>query len=650
MTNMLSSQGPFVKSWDFGIQEQHIKDKMRKPQSKRIIICCDGTWQSAVSGEKNVPSNVTRLCRAINPVGTDKAGQEWQQVVWYDSGVGTTSLSMGTAIEGATGQGLEGNVIEAYNFCVLNYNIGDQIMVFGFSRGAYTARTIAGVITDIGLCYQKDLNQFPELWTQYKAFKREKKNKGKRFFRSETWFKWMWGSADETQGAGDATKGSFVISEGNHGKPCRDHDWALLDNDWAQPGSRSVEVVGVYDTVGAIGMPEVVGFKVPQWALFWKEKPDWHNVGLSTHIKHAFQALAIDERRKAFEPTLFYVPFPPTSNNEVELTDEVHSNKEKFYKELKDARALKENNDPRTPTDAEVNAAANRVNTAALNWSNAIRHLMNYQDKMESPTELKQVWFPGYHINIGGGSSSTMENKGNMEEMSNIAYAWMLDQVKLHLSLDEDHIEEEYEIRKRNFEKNNKLCEKWNKMTEKEGWGAWAWRRSAETASAVIHPLTPSSEPPFKKNRRYDWGTAEMEDSFTNMYWPNGQHIRTPGRYAFKNGGRDKLLGETFESIHPVVQYRIDRCKNNKVLTEYVPRGPEYTREPVDGGYVWHLKYSFDDELITLPEWKLGGPECYERKAIVTPEAQSWVQAQGLGSRTESKSSNYQVKTIEVSI
>lgn len=232
------------------------EDAKLTPVRKRIIICCDGTWQSAVSGKKNVPSNVTRLCRSLNPVGTDKDGNQWQQVVWYDSGVGTTALALGDAIEGATGEGMETNVIEAYNFAVLNYNPGDKIMCFGFSRGAYTARTIAGLISDIGICQKKDLNKFPDLWAIYK-----KLEPGKRFHRSELWFDWMWGKADEKQGAGDKDHREFVYAKAPQG-------------DWAQEGSRNVEVVGVYDTVGALGMPEVLGIKLPS-------SEGWHNVGLS---------------------------------------------------------------------------------------------------------------------------------------------------------------------------------------------------------------------------------------------------------------------------------------------------------------------------------------------------------------------------------
>jgi hypothetical protein len=197
----------------------------------------------------------------LNGFGVDEKGEPWQQIVWYDSGVGTTSLALGKAIEGAVGQGLEGNVIEAYNFCVMNYTPDDQIMCFGFSRGAYTARTIAGLISDIGICEKKDLNRFPDLWEMYKT----RPNKNEPFYGSDSWFEWIEGKADEHQGA----KGTdFFFAKRGSG-------------DWAQPGSRDVEVVGVYDTVGAIGIPAVLGVKIPPGWLPGANEAGWQNVTLS---------------------------------------------------------------------------------------------------------------------------------------------------------------------------------------------------------------------------------------------------------------------------------------------------------------------------------------------------------------------------------
>lgn len=133
------------------------QDTTLKPSPKRIVICCDGTWQSSVTNVDNVPSNITRIARYLLKVGKDTKGEQWQQLVYYDAGIGTGASSVEAAREGMTGSGFVGNVIEAYNFIALNYNPGDQIFCFGFSRGAYTARAVAGLVTDIGIVKPRDM-------------------------------------------------------------------------------------------------------------------------------------------------------------------------------------------------------------------------------------------------------------------------------------------------------------------------------------------------------------------------------------------------------------------------------------------------------------------------------------------------------------
>lgn len=228
-----------------------------QPSPKRIIICCDGTWQSAVSGVKGSPSNITRLAQSLERVAVDKDGKTWQQIVWYDSGVGTTSSTLGRMAEGLVGAGLEGNVIEAYNFLALNWCFGDQIFCFGFSRGAYTARTIAGLVSDIGICQPRDMNIFPEIWELYKQMN------GERFYGSDQYFEWVDGKPAEKK------------SEG------MEVEWEKYPHaDWAStPESREVEVVGVFDTVASIGVPSIHGIeaKLP-WS---KDDPKFHNVRLN---------------------------------------------------------------------------------------------------------------------------------------------------------------------------------------------------------------------------------------------------------------------------------------------------------------------------------------------------------------------------------
>jgi uncharacterized protein (DUF2235 family) len=140
-----------------GFSQGGFHDTSLKPAPKRIVICCDGTWQSSVSTVDNVPSNITRIARYLLRVGKDTKGEQWQQLVYYDAGIGTGGSAMEATREGVTGSGFVGNVIEAYNFIVLNYNPGDQVFCFGFSRGAYTARAVAGLVTDIGIVKPRDM-------------------------------------------------------------------------------------------------------------------------------------------------------------------------------------------------------------------------------------------------------------------------------------------------------------------------------------------------------------------------------------------------------------------------------------------------------------------------------------------------------------
>ena len=148
-----------------------------------------------------------------------------------------------TLTQGATGDGLVENVLEAYNFLVNNYSPGDQVFCFGFSRGAYTARAIAGLVTDIGIFQPANMQAFAPLWALYK------RNLHKADFRkSREYFEFMNGVRPE-------------VPDGDQDKPYVRKAWELAHRselvntdplEW--PGSNIVEVVGVFDTVGSLGM------------------------------------------------------------------------------------------------------------------------------------------------------------------------------------------------------------------------------------------------------------------------------------------------------------------------------------------------------------------------------------------------------------
>lgn len=222
---------------------------------KRIVICADGTWnirdQVDEKTGKRRPTNVTKLARAVRP--SSAAGVP--QVVFYCDGVGT-GRGMDKLTGGAFGQGIEDNVRDLYREIVYNYQAGDEIFLFGFSRGAFTVRTLAGFMNFAGLVEKDDDYYVPELYACYES----RQGPG-----TEQW-----------------KKANRKVSGTRACPPIR--------------------MVGVWDTVGALGAPGVLG------QLFNKDKYQHHDVSLIPAIQNAFQALAIDEKRKPFAPNLWTRP------------------------------------------------------------------------------------------------------------------------------------------------------------------------------------------------------------------------------------------------------------------------------------------------------------------------------------------------------
>lgn len=116
---------------------------------KRIIVACDGTGHSASRDAWSAATNVNRICHALLNSTTAPV----QQIVFYQSGIGTQDLIPGTSFDtiyqAALGVGIEEHVTDAYTFVMNNYlpgdrhYPGDEIFIFGFSRGAFTARVLA---------------------------------------------------------------------------------------------------------------------------------------------------------------------------------------------------------------------------------------------------------------------------------------------------------------------------------------------------------------------------------------------------------------------------------------------------------------------------------------------------------------------------
>lgn len=240
---------------------------------KRIVICADGTWnlrdQADEETGKRRPTNVTKIARAIKPLS--QAGVH--QVVLYHDGLGTRGGS-DKFKGGAFGEGIEDVIRSLYRNILYNYVEGDELYFFGFSRGAYTVRTLAGFMNRIGLVEKDDDYYVLDLYECYA---------GRCDETSEKWLK--------------------AHRNVNNKRSCP-----------------PIRMIGVWDTVGSLGAPGVIG------KYLTGGKYDYHDVMLNQTVENAYHALAIDEMREPFKPTLWQKPPGWSGNLEQAWFPGVHSN------------------------------------------------------------------------------------------------------------------------------------------------------------------------------------------------------------------------------------------------------------------------------------------------------------------------------------
>ncbi|KAJ6109358.1 hypothetical protein N7486_001592 [Penicillium sp. IBT 16267x] len=380
---------------------------------KRIILCADGTWLASDEGDKSVPSNVAKIARAIATSGPDADGNIVKQIVSYHSGLGSGDLPFQKAIYGGIGWGLDVDVCQIYDFISNNYEPGDELFFFGFSRGAFTVRSVAGLVADVGVLSAVHMSHFAEMWKAYR--------------------------------------------ENTDGEPFKKTPW--------------IKVVGVWDTVGALGIPEwpLVKFATKAGIAINKQYA-FHNTNLSKNLDYAFQALAIDEERQTFIPTLWH--------------------------KTSDAPAK----------------------------------------------DLQQCWFPGVHSNIGG-QAEDPRTAGDHEEIGDIAFAWMVDNLSGMLTFEEVAIE---------------LLIKQHK-----------------------HALADINS---QNNVTNGWGCGPIVSNFSGLqgafFRILGKQDRTPGNYPRAPG--EGIGGATNEYFHPIARIRKISLPNYNPMSLY-----GYSLEEPDGDAGW---------------------------------------------------------------
>lgn len=259
--------------------------------SKFIVFCADGTWngpgQPGPAGEGSAITNVLKAYRMLagtpstpdaefaceqEKVLTDSQGRALQ-IAKYIDGVGDSTNWLVHTVGGDFGAGMIARIVRGYTFVSRNYEPGDKIVLLGFSRGAYTARALGGLIAGQGLLDRRKL----DLSDKKQAY--------------------LWGcSAWRTYRAATCGDEGF-LQKLAEAVPMLD----TLGTQPPQPGdylAAPIEAIAVWDTVGSLGIPDIQGGVNLDLFRFV-------NCTLASSVGHGFHAVSADERRGNFTPTLW---------------------------------------------------------------------------------------------------------------------------------------------------------------------------------------------------------------------------------------------------------------------------------------------------------------------------------------------------------
>lgn len=374
---------------------------------KRLIITCDGTWLDAdnglANGQKAPPSNISRIGWAIKETSRDGI----PQVVNYLAGVGTQGGRVARAVGGATGMGVKENIREAYTYIATNWREGDEIFLMGFSRGAFTARSVGSMIGHIGLLTKSGLPHFSEIFEdfEHRSDDRYVSALPDSPFRDKGPFNHKY--VHELERLGMTRRGVLI------------------------------KAICCWDTVGNLGIPRTPFLEAFAARPRKLREYQFEDTRIHPCVENAFQALALDEQRAPFSPAV---------------------------------------------------------------WE---------KQADNKSTNLKQVWFPGVHSNIGGGYDD--------QEIANITLAWMMSRLELFLDFRPDFLMSQVTELQRYYKTSN----------QKPRW----------------------------------WSFGEIYRTLKGPYAFTGSKTRTPGAYQrvnpFTGRPTGKMLKNTNEYIHASVRARI---------------------------------------------------------------------------------------------
>jgi len=302
---MIRAKGPLMPTARTGA-------RATRDNRKRLAVFCDGTWNDLRMASL---TNVARLAKCVSRQGWD--GRD--QVVFYDAGVGVaTGVSpfvdrLVGLLGGALGRGIDEKIEAAYRFLVLNYEPGDEVFVFGFSRGAYTARSLVGLIRKCGIVRRDCFEKIPHAIRLYRS-KAAPSDSELVAFRASYGARVPGTDRPIAAGPEDLSEAPLDTSREAADRP--PDVWARrairmsrVDSDTAEkevppPEPPPLEIyrmmyLGLWDTVGSLGLPP----SIPFLSTLLNRKYRFHDTRASSLVSSLRHACALDEDRKVFDVT-----------------------------------------------------------------------------------------------------------------------------------------------------------------------------------------------------------------------------------------------------------------------------------------------------------------------------------------------------------
>ena len=253
---------------------------------KRIVVLIDGTWNKEGTGADTNVAKLDSGKKIITQTFIEaNATGDIAQHVHYHDGVGSDGDLTQRLLGGAIGLGLKKIIQDVYEFLVSDYAAGDEIYIFGFSRGAYAARALAGLIGASGIQRQRSGDEFEIAWDHYRVAPAVRQQ-------------------PKTASAGD--------------RKTLDKYNALVQRQ-AFHDTRAIKCVAVWDTVGSYGIPAGIGL-APLARYFTLVTLGFHDTSFGEHIEVGLHAVAVDEHRRPFVPTFWTIPKGEEPKGHVEQT------------------------------------------------------------------------------------------------------------------------------------------------------------------------------------------------------------------------------------------------------------------------------------------------------------------------------------------